>query len=198
MNFIKIRWLDIKWMILVLIMLLISTSGCYELIATNNKTTIITGIEALMTRVDEFQDVFSEAAAADLINVEETQKRNESIDKIQKFVVIANEAIKESPTLIEAAIKTNQASSPVNPYAGLIDVVLKIIAGTGTAGVIGLGVKTLKDNKTKKEFVKENDLVKRKYTAEKRGLERLRIENPGSFEKSYEYVGDIRKALGVG
>lgn len=183
---------------LTVVILMLSASGCYELIATNDKITIVTGIEALMTRVDEFQDVFSEAAAADLINAEETKKRNDGIDEIQKFVVIANEAIKESPTLIEAAIKTNQASAPINPYAGLIDVVLKIIAGTGTVGVVGLGVKTLKDGKTKKELAKENDLVKRKYTAEKRGLERLRVENPGSFEKSYEYVGDIRKALGVG
>lgn len=179
---------------IVVLGLLLPVSGCYELIATTNKDAITTGMEALMVRVDEFQNVFKEAAAADLIDAEETKKRNEQIDEIQEFVVVANEAIKESPTLIEAAIKTNQVTAPVNPYAGVIDAVLKIIAGTGVVGATGLGVKVIKDVKTRRELVKDKAVVENKYKATNRANEKIRMEHPEIAKAHYELVGKEKAA----
>lgn len=178
--------------VLVVVTLLFLSSGCYELIATNDKDAITTGMSALMIRVDEFQNVFREASAADLINAEETRKRNEQIDEIQEVVIAANQAIIEAPNLIEGAIAANQVTAPVNPYAGLIDAVLKIIAGTGTAGVVGLGVKVVKDSSAKKKSDDDAAVVKSKYKAANRANEKLRIKHPEIAEEHYDLVAKER------
>ena len=175
--------------LVIAICLLLSMSGCYELIATADKDAITTGMSELMIRVDEFQEVFKEAAVADLINAKETKKRNNQIDEIQEIVVAANQAIKEAPTLIEGVIAANQTTAPVNPYAGVIDVVLKIIAGTGVLGIAGLGVKVVKDVKTRKELVGDKIIVENKYKATNRANEKLRIAHPEIAEEHWNLVG---------
>lgn len=175
--------------ILIVIILLLPVSGCYELIVTTNKDVMTTGMDALMLRVDEFQNVFKEAAAADLINAEETKKRNKRIDKIQEVIVAANEAIKEAPTLIEGVIAANQASAPVNPYAGVIDAVLKIIAGTAVVGGSAATVKIVRDGREKKELVGDVLAVESKYKATNRANEKLRMAHPEIAVEHYELVG---------
>lgn len=178
--------------ILIIVIVMLPVSGCYELIATNDKGAIVTGVEALMIKVDEFQNVFDEAAAADLINAEETKKRNEQIDEMQEVVVAAKESIEKAPTLIEGAIVANQASAPVNPYAGVIDAVLKIIAGTGTAGVVGLGIKTIADGRTKRGLVGEVAAVGSKLKATNRANEKLRMKHPDIAQEHWDLVGSER------
>jgi len=178
--------------ILIVVVLMLPVSGCYELIATGDKATITTGINALMVRVDEFQNVFREAAAADLINVEETRKRNESIDEIQELVVASNEAIKESPTLIEGIIVANQASAPINPYAGVIDAVLKIIAGSAIVGGTAATAKIVKDGGVRKGLTKDLVVTKGKLKATNRANEKLRMKHPEIAEEHYELVGKER------
>lgn len=187
-NFIKI---------LAVIILMLLASGCYELIASGDKATITTSVSALMVSVDEFQNVFEEAAAANLMNAEETKKRNDQIDKIQEVVVAANTAIKESPTLIEGVIKANQASAPVNPYAGVIDAVLKIIAGTGVLGGTAAVVKIVKDGKARNGLTQDLVVVKDKYKATNRANEKLRIQHPEIAREHYELVGAERSGRNV-
>ena len=178
--------------ITIVVALMLPVSGCYELIASGDKAAITTGMDALMIRVDEFQNVFKEAAAADLIDVEETKKRNDQIDEIQEFVAIANVAIKESPTLIEAAIKTNQMTAQVNPYAGVIDAVLKIIAGSAVVGGTGAAVKIVKDGRARQGLIEDSIVTENKLKATNRANEKLRMAHPDIAKEHYELVGNER------
>lgn len=181
--------------ILITVIVMLPVSGCYELIATNDKGIIVTGVEALMIKVDEFQNVFDEAAAADLTNAEETKKRNEQIDEMQEVMVAAKESIEEAPTLIEGVIVANQASVPVNPYAGIIDAVLKIIAGGTVIGGTAAGVRIVKDGRTKKGLVGEVATVGSKLKATNRANEKLRMKHPDIAEEHYELVGSERASI---
>lgn len=183
--------------ILVVIVLMLPIAGCFEVMTTENKNKLTAGVDGLITKVDEFQVVLTEVAKTDLLDAEETQKRNATIDEIQKAVVLANEAIKESPTLIEGVIKANQVTAPVNPYAGIIDAVLKIIVGAGVAGTAGMGIKAAKTAKEKKEVEDNNTYLGAKYSAFKKAADLFRIKHPEVAKDHYAIVGEERAKAGV-
>ena len=100
------------------------------------------------------------------------------------------EAIKDAPNIIEAAIGANQASAPVNPYAPIINAVLKIIAGTGVISTV-LGIKKVV------AIGKENSTNKAKLKATNVANEFLRLAHPEIAKEHYELVGDKRTEAGV-
>ena len=85
---------------------------------------------------------------------------------------------------IGIARKANAASSPLNPYAGLIEI------GLGLVTVIASGGYAIKS----RQFVKAD----KKYTAHKRVLEAKMRELPQSASDGlYAEVGKERKKLGL-
>ena len=182
-----------KFFVTILTAIVLSfSSGCIEMMSTGDKKILTSSVDDLILRVDEFQDIFAEAAKVDLIDAKATRRTNEKIDEIQDVMVAVNEAIKESPTLIEGVIAANQVSVPVNPYAGVIDTVLKILAGTAVVGGAGVGVKISKDGKEKKEIKVNKALVERKLRATNRANEKLRMKHPELATEHYELVGRER------
>lgn len=176
--------------ILAMIILLLPTTGCLEMITVEDKIKLTSSMDDLMTQVDGFQDVFAEAAAADVINAKETRKRNAKIDEIQDVMIAANEAIKEAPSLIEGVIAANQATAPVNPYAGVIDAVLKMVAA---AGIVTTGVSVNKIKTT----TKEKKTVDAKYKAFKHATDEFRVKHPETAAEHYEMVGKERVSKGI-
>lgn len=182
--------------ILIIAAFLLPTSGCLEELI-GGKDMLASNVDTLMVKVDELQVVYGEVAKTNIINVKETRKRNAAIDEIQEMIVSANEAIKESPTLIEGIIKANQVTAPLNPYAGVIDAVLKVIVGAGVVGTAGMGLKAAKTSKEKKKVENDRDNFDKKYSAFKRASDRFRLKHPESAEDHFKLVGEERVKVGI-
>lgn len=116
-----------------------------------------------------------------------SEETKDKIEVVLGQVEEYNEAVKSSPDLGTALIKTNQLSAPVNPYAPVIDIVLKMLFG---GAITGGGVGVTKLVKT----IREKNVIENKYSAAKVGMDRFRNENPDKAVELYNDVGEARKA----
>lgn len=138
-------------------------------------------VQTLSNTVNQILPLVREAVSA---SSEDTKDKIEIVlGQVEKY----NEAVKSSPNLGTALIRTNQVSAPVNPYAPVIDIVLKaLFGGAVTGGIFGTG-KLVKTIKEKKE-------INNKYSAAKVGMDKFRNENPDKAAELYNDVGEARKA----
>ncbi|GAI82715.1 unnamed protein product, partial [marine sediment metagenome] len=58
-----------------------------------------------------------------------SEETRDKVEIVLGQVDTMNEAVKDSPNLVAGLIKANQASAPINPYASLIDIGLKLLLG---------------------------------------------------------------------
>lgn len=180
-----------KRLVLLVIVGGLLVSGCdLAMLQKMDVLAISENVGLLTQTVDGFQNVMVEYGKVNEEKAEEIGKINEKIDGYQETLVSAKEVFDEAPSVIEGVIAANQMTASVNPYAGVIDAVLKVIAG---AGVLSTGVVARKVVKVGKE----KKVLDNKYKAGKRGLERLRIAHPDMYEESYGLIGEERTKLGV-
>ena len=138
-------------------------------------------VQTLTDMVNQIVPAVREAVSA---SSEETRDK---VEIVLGQVDTMNEAVKDSPNLVAGLIKANQASAPINPYAPLIDIGLKLLLGGAvTSGGFGVG-KIIKTTKEKKE-------INNKYSAAKIGMDKFRNENPDKAAELYADVGEARKA----
>ena len=116
-----------KKVLLLLTVLLLS--GCASLIPTQEQ---ITGLE---------NDLAALNNAIDAKQLEAKTKFGEFQSKIDEV----NKAIQTSGSVLEAAQNVNSATAPLNPYSGLIDNALGIVAAL-TVGGGAVAYKKNKDN----------------------------------------------------
>ena len=187
-----------KLWLLSLVLMFVCLTGCEEVfINRGDLTKVHETVGILSTQLDAGQTLMTEIAMVTGKNIEETEAINKKIDEYQPVLVDAADAIAKAPTLIEGAIEANKVSAPVNPYAPIIDAVLKIIVGiTATGGTVAVA-KTAKIGKENRELKEENIENRNKYKAAKRGAEVLRMRHPEVAAESYELVGEERKKLGA-
>ena len=107
---------------LMLSAVLLLSAGCIP--TTADIQVLNDDVNTLMERIDEQQEKFTKG-----------------VDKIQEQVVAVTSAMETAEGTIESLIAGNAASAPFNPYAGLIDAVLKgalvlTTAGAGTSAVV--------------------------------------------------------------
>ena len=113
-----------KLLVLTLVLLL---SGCATLIPTREEVAKLEGdINALNAAIDKKQ--------------EEVKTK---FGEVQTTVAKINEAIQTSGSVLEAAQNVNKVTAPVNPYSGVIEQVLGIVA----ALTVGGGAVAYKKNK---------------------------------------------------
>lgn len=175
------------------------SSGCEEMFLNRGDlNTVNSNIKLLSEQVDAGQVLMTEVAKVTGLSVEKTEAINEKIDEYQPILVEAANKVAEAPTLIEGMIEANKTSAPINPYAPLIDAVLKIVAGIGTGGTIFGITKVVKTNKEKRGVEEDKELLNKKYKAAKRGSERLRIAHPELAGESFTMVGEERVKVGIG
>lgn len=118
---------------------------------------------------------------------ESSEETRDKVEIVLGQVEEYNEAVRSSPDLGTALIKANQVSAPVNPYAPVIDIALKMLfGGAVTGGVFG----TSKLVKT----IKEKTEISNKYSAAKIGMDKFKNENPDKAKELYNDVGEARKA----
>ena len=138
-------------------------------------------VQTLTDMVNQIVPAVREAVSA---SSEETRDKVEIVlGQVEEY----NEAVKDSPNLGAALISANQVSAPVNPYAPVIDIALKMLfGGAVTGGVFGTGklVKT----------VREKNEITNKYSAAKIGMDKFRNENPDKAAELYTDVGEARRA----
>ena len=127
--------------VLVSVVLMLFTIGCVP--TTKDIEFLNNDIDVLMEKVDEYQ------TAAESVK----DKVFEEVDRIQDQVIIVNDAMKGQDGTIEKLIAGNEASALFNPYAPIIDVVLKGFLGLTTVGGatgIGLGIRSANKAKAKR------------------------------------------------
>ena len=138
-------------------------------------------IQTLTDMVNQIVPAVREAVST---SSEETRDKVEIVlGQVEEY----NEAVRSSPDLGTALISANQVSAPVNPYAPVIDIALKMLfGGAVTGGVFGTGklVKT----------IREKTEITNKYSAAKIGMDKFRNENPDKAAELYTDVGEARKA----
>jgi len=188
------------------ILAVITLTGCQETLFINkgDLTEVKTGVGLLSDKVDAGQALWTEVAKVTGKNIEETAAINKKIDEYQPMITKAATQLAEAPTLIEGMIEANKTTAPLNPYAGIIDLLLKLLVPPSVVGT-GLAVtKAMKNGREKVEaenaverIAIEKNIVDRKYSAEKKGLEALRMKSPELYEENYALVGALRKELGV-
>lgn len=141
-------------------------------------------VQTLTDMVNQIVPAVREAVST---SSEETRDRVEIVlGQVEEY----NEAVKDSPNLGAALINANQVSAPVNPYAPVIDIALKMLfGGAVTGGIFGTGklVKT----------VREKNEINNKYSAAKIGMDKFRNENPDKAAELYNDIGEARKAKKV-
>lgn len=141
-------------------------------------------VQTLTDMVNQIVPAVREAVST---SSEETRDRVEIVlGQVEEY----NEAVKDSPNLVAALISANQVSAPVNPYAPVIDIALKILAGTGILGATYVVPKVVKT-------VKERNELANKYSAAKIGMDKFRNENPDKAAELYNDIGEARKAKKV-
>lgn len=168
----------------IFVIALLLVAGCIP--TTQQVQTATNRTDALMVVVDKMQESWDVLAEKGIVESKKVEKLSAELDKAQETLVAVNEAIKEKADegVFEQLIAANQASAPVNPYASMIDVVLKILAGTGILYGAPKIVKT----------VKERNELANKYSAAKIGMDKFRNENPDKAAELYNDVGEARKA----
>jgi len=150
-----------------IIIVLLLVAGCIP--TTQQVETLTNDVDKLMVAVDNYQEKFAE-----------------EVDRVQADIVVVNEAVKEKAdeSVVEQLTAANEASRPFNPYAPMIDIALKILAGTGVLYGAPKIIKT----------VRERNELANKYSAAKVGMDKFRNENPDKAAELYNDVGDARKA----
>ncbi len=112
---------------LLLVVMVLLLSGCASLVPTQEQiTSLENDLESLNKAIDKKQ-------------VEAKTTFGEFQSKIDGI----NKAIQASDTVLEAAQNVNKATAPINPYSGVIDNVLGIVA----ALTVGGGAMAYKKNK---------------------------------------------------
>ncbi len=107
-------------------------------------------VQTLTNTVNQIVPLVREAVSA---SSEETRDK---VEIVLGQVETINEAVKDSPDLGTALINANQVSAPVNPYAPVIDIVLKaLFGGAVTGGIFGTS-KLVKTVREKNEIEKKN------------------------------------------
>ncbi len=165
------------WKLRILIVaLLLPLVGCLP--ATQQQLQTLTGA------ISQIVPAVREAVSA---SSEDTKDKIEIVlGQVEEY----NEAVKSAPDLGTALISANQVSAPVNPYAPIIDIALKMLfGGAVTGGVVG----TSKLAKT----IREKNEINNKYSAAKIGMDKFRNENPEKAAELYNDVGEARKAKKV-
>lgn len=138
-------------------------------------------VQTLTTTVNQIVPLVREAVSAS------SEDTKDKIEIVLGHVEEYNEAVKSSPDLGTALINANKVSAPVNPYAPVIDIALKMLfGGAVTGGIFGTG-KLVKTVREKKE-------ITNKYSAAKVGMDKFRNENPEKAAELYNDVGEARKA----
>ena len=192
-----------KWIVLgLLVGLLVLIAGCtvpeetayYETLTE----TVNAGIDAQQVSTDE---IIAAVEESKLVSAEKLEKVkavvtavNDKTDVLQSAALEAAKVYDEKAgadpvgAAIEALQTANDASAPINPYAGLIGAVL------GLAGAV-YGVKKRADLKIADEVGAE---LGAKYTAHKRAAAKIMREGTvEEADKMYETIGTERKALGL-
>lgn len=183
--------------IVIAVLMMLCAVGCIP--TTAQVETATNRTDDLMVVVDKMQETLDVMAEKGIIDSEKVEKLSDEIDNAQETLVVVNEAIKEKADegVVEQLIAANQASAPVNPYAPMIDVVLKILAGTGVLGVTYGIPKVVKTIKEKNDLNLMAEELATKYKAMKRGNEKFRIDNPDKANELYKDVGAERSRYSI-
>ncbi len=184
-----------KTKMLILVVLLLGAAGCQqEQAAGFYKTlteTINTSVNAQQEATHKIIAAIDESKIADMTEVREyTGKLDEYIDLAQIAATEAAKVYEEQQAedkiaaAIEAARKANIITSPLNPYAPVIEAVLGIAA-------IVTGTIAYKKNKAL-------STVSTKYEAHKRGVEAtMRSATPEDARELYYTIGAERNKLSI-
>jgi len=185
--------------IMVVVVLCVLFSGGCDLAMLQKDDVVKTSnaIEVISQKLDVVQEGMTEWAKATGQNVEKITELNSDIDKYQDTLIDAKKAFDEAPTVIEGAIAANQASAPINPYAGMVDIILKTILGLTTTSTVVAGTVAVNRGKKNKNLNTEKDELTTKYKATNKANEILRVRHPDIAEEHYRLVGDVRSGKDV-
>ena len=157
-----------KYIIILLVPVL--CSGCLEAITPQDVVAIDAKVEAVGNSIDAFQGTILESLIAmekaNVIHEGTPEKLADIYKKVDEIQPVVEEAVNNVVSAeysgdklldaLKAAEAVNAASSPVNPYAGIIDTGLKGLIGVLAALGIGgtaYAKKVSKENTTMKKGV---------------------------------------------
>jgi len=189
--------------VLLLIAIMLTIGGCIEQTEQNHYERLTEAVNAgIGVQQESTHKIIETLRESNTISEEKLSKIETQVDKADEYVEIAKTAAMEAAKIyderqsedktiafIEAAREANRISTPVNPYAPLIDAGLGIAAAI--AGGYGL-IKRKETNTTNEELT----TVNQKYDAHKKAVETLMIEStPEAAKKIYDLVGAERAKI---
>ena len=187
-----------KWKVVVVAVILAILAGCQSAPEAGyyEKLTAVVN-ESVDAQQESTREIVEAIKVSALVDEDSLAKIENQLDKVDVYVDTAQEAAKEAARVyeekrseskiiaaIEGARAANVVSTPVNPYAPLIEAVL------GVAAVVAGGFAYKKQ--------KDLTLVGKKYKAHKRGVERILCEDDVvKADVIYEVISEERKKLGI-
>lgn len=133
--------------------LILGCAGCLEMTTPAAIETTTGKMDELMISVDAYQDIatklFDRMEKDELVDkatAEKIDELNAKVDELQPIIVDGVTAVLETEysgdklvDIVTGTLAVNTATAPVNPYAPLIDAILKIIlAVTVPTAVVGV------------------------------------------------------------
>ena len=164
--------------------------------------------KAVNTSIDAQQEssraIVGAIEESQLISAEKLTELEGGLDKVDKYIDVAQAAAKEAARVyeekraedgvlatIEAVRAANLATTPINPYAGIIEAML------GTAAVLATAYGVKKRSELG-QAVNDKVIVDKKLKAHERGTEAfMRESDSGVAQELFDIIGTEREKLGV-